>query len=142
MVALSERSARRGGSFHGPAIFNALPPSHTKGWQAYDRPMRLLFGARRLVCRQPKGGASSKRINLAPRLGFEPMRSWLIPPFRSGMMLRRLSPGNRNYVRDMQDRPVTKREAPPICPNSALIEVAFQSRKSESWAHADGNEVS
>src|SRR5579872_2034625 len=41
----------------------------------------------------------------------------------------------------MLDRPARKREALPICADSALIEVAFQPRKSESWAHADGNEV-
>jgi hypothetical protein len=72
---------------------------------------------------------------------FEPMRGWLTPPFRSGISLRRLLPGNRNCVSGMQDRPATKGAALPICPNPALIEVAFQPRKSESWAHADGNEI-
>ena len=41
----------------------------------------------------------------------------------------------------MQDRPAIKGAALPICPNPALIEVAFRPRKSESWAHAVGNEI-
>jgi hypothetical protein len=50
---------------------------------------------------------------MAPRLGFEPMRGWLIPPFRSGMMLRNdliasASSRNTSDTTKQGDRTVTR----------------------------------
>src|ERR1035437_7867519 len=54
----------------------------------------------------------------------------LTSPFRSGMISKRLARSSAAI-----------RDAAPTGADFVLIEVAFRPQKSESWAHADGNEI-
>src|ERR1035437_8636287 len=59
------------------------------------------------------------------------MHAWLTSPFRSGMISKRQARSSA-AIRDA---------SPQLRRFCFLIEVAFLPQKSESWAHADGNEI-